>query len=1523
MAIRLSRQQRAAGSNRGTTHLPPVSPAFLKEEDAAYWAHQQIGTRREREYGGVILRDTTGKYFATEPVPGDDMQFNLLNVLALSAEGYYQQPKGYTCVASYHSHPAQHALIQEKNPWFDARTVKAFLGFFSGSDFTHDVADMEFFPAAYLSGPDGSLIRYISSGSAQERSFALWIRAGKPANNPVGVYGSFSQFIKKISTLGELSLIVPTELWGGDAGKVPADWVVFEPFTSKALPLPLCTSIFTRAEDAVKAAQVGSAVNSFGFVLRQKDEERYVATIPKEPSRPLFSPSEFFPVKGYYEWELPANHAINAIFVRASPSKTEVSAREGWLYSSFVTPAQMMSAINQARETEINQESGLGLSLYAQVPDGALLKIKVPHASAAGDLVNQSPDGVLDDNGAQAALADGTLSPRDYVRRVIAVTELSVVQPGALWRDVGPVDTRSALLTPLNTTNGNGSFLSATDAAIYAHEQIGNRRDRYYGGYILKGEDGRFVVTKPQESRANPFDGTLFFPLDGQGPLIPAPGYELHGRYGSHAALSMVDPAWVEQRSWSLEEVLINLQVFSPEEARSVIVLQQTAYLSGGRDVLLSYKPNGSSKIEPFTIDAVKPGQWVARLAESGDLSVIDGNALWGPRAKVQRNWVAHFKYAPRLGPPDYTTYGAVFTTADLAARNLHARVHGRYLASQDCFAFILKHQDKQQFIATEVVCIDGVNTLFKLNSLFAAATGGGYRFPDGFVLHSLFRSQQWKPTGLSTAIDWLTAYFVRPRVLYVAIYDSVRRGRKYNNGSNLPVYFSNLEGALLRYVPSPITIGTGGAVDKEFEDSEVSLASGKTTALDFVRTWAQRGELHVVRTSPCWDKLGAVSGTWSGYENITRRRLSPTFASPDDAVRHVAALVGDGRRRIYGGVVLRLLNGLFAATEPLAVPPRGFTTDWIYPGQIVAKGLYPAGSTIVARYSSLVEQEVPILLSATEKAIYTGMIPTSVLSILLHREAHIKRQYVLGFHGSILSYQLSDSVQEKALKNSLAPLNLVRGDYADNQIEQQIREGTLQPLDFVTQVAKAGSLSVIEGSVLWGPARPIKNVFIANMDHWDPLEIRATPADAPCSPIFTRAFDAVRHVHLLYKPSAQLAFGYVLKAIKQPLYMATLPLVRDSYAKLAQVFVDGQLPEGYRIEGLYLCARDEAISEPGDDMVYSFFRPQEFANALNFVKYVANGRVPPLYLLCADGALLSYQLTATDAVYGLVNGARRVGPQLIEGSMSVQDYVLDLATKGDLYIRVTSRIWGRQEKVTARWHSQRKPHDFGFNPYFLSFCGPLFTHSDDAARSARDRVGPFSGKEYLGAVLVPPLTPGYVALDPVQDVYVAEDNNTTLDLVFWRDRRGLYLPTRNPLYSYVIAAVQAFYKVIPSTSSKAEIDQGLLNNFVDIKDLRRYVAVLQRNSPEGESCYLTCRGGALLKYIPSFSTQETALLQPSLPPSPSELVGRLGGGGNLSVLDTDAFWTQRGELGEEWQAGEVQGAGEDDMEFGRDRDEL
>ncbi|WP_122381904.1 DUF4329 domain-containing protein, partial [Pseudomonas savastanoi] len=50
------------------------------------------------------------------------------------------------------------------------------------------------------------------------------------------------------------------------------------------------------------------------------------------------------------------------------------------------------------------------------------------------------------------------------------------------------------------------------DAARYAHERIGNRRDREYGGFILVRKDGKYVATEPMNGSRFSFDPNEVFP---------------------------------------------------------------------------------------------------------------------------------------------------------------------------------------------------------------------------------------------------------------------------------------------------------------------------------------------------------------------------------------------------------------------------------------------------------------------------------------------------------------------------------------------------------------------------------------------------------------------------------------------------------------------------------------------------------------------------------------------------------------------------------------------------------------------------------------------------------------------------------------------------------------------------------------------------------------------------------------------------------------------------------------------------
>lgn len=1536
MAIRLSREERAASSNRGASQLPPLSPAFLHEVDAANWAHQEIGQRRDVEYGGVIVRDPTGQYFSTVPVAGEGMQFDLRAVLGIGTDGYYLQPQGYTCVASYHSHPAQHALILQRNRSFDERMAKAFLGFMSGTDFYRDVHDRDFFPSSYLSGPDGSLIRHTPTGSEAERSFALWVQAGKPPGNRVGVYGGFDEFIKKISTFGSLSLIVPTPLWGGSRGKVPSDWVVFEPFSSSTVTeQPLLTAIFPEASLAVTAAfslQPSEAVESHTcVVLKHVNQDRYVATVASPGREPLFSLDAMFPKGPDGDLQLPAGYRLEALCLGDGPEVSQIAARESWLASVLFSPKQVGAAIREGSKRLALQDPQRGLSLYINSQDMALLKLKVPPESLAAELFKRGSDGEINDSGAQAEMAAGTLTPRDFLRRVIDATDLRVVRAGQFWRKVGPVDKRSAVLAAQTPLTLSGSFLSSRDAALYAHELIGNQRSVYYSGYVLKRPDGQFVITLPQESFANTFAFMLFFPTSGEGALIPPEHYELHARYGSHPELSMVDSDWVKQRHWTRDDALINLQVFSCDEMYSILLAGRVAYLSGAQDCLLEYSPNRSSAEELLRANIspsageqglvrglghgeIKPADWVTRLASAGEFKIIQGNPLWGPRGVVYSDWTPNYDYAPRLGPPDYVTYGSLFSTLNEAARDLHKRVHGRNFAAQAYFAFILKRRDQEQYIATEVVGAVSSSDLFDLSKLFPRTSRDKFQLPEGFELHALFRSQQWSPQWTAPVSNWLTLYFVTPQVLYSALYEAQR-----DRTRSLPIFFSTLDGALLSYRPSPIEVKAGGEADRLLVLARTQLDSGIKTHMDFVREWAAKGELQVVRTSQCWDEIGLVSNDWAGYKTLTSRRLSPAFASPDDAARHALSSIGNHFRRAYGGVILKLANGLCVATEPLILPPRGVTLNWIYPDSSVATGLYPGGSTIIARYRSMPVQEVPILLANLQKAVYRSMIPSAVLAELLHREVHIKRDYVFGANGSILSYDLSDSEEEKLLSGKLLALNPIKGDLADNEYEQQLRTGALSPQDFVNAVAKAGLLRVVKGDALWGQPRTLKPRFALNPYTPNPLSVRQVAADPPCTPIFTRALDAVRHVQLGWTPQAQVAFGYVLKAFGRELYMATLPLVRQEFDALKAVFVDGQLPQGYVMYGLYVCASTEMIAPASDEMARYFFTPVTIARALTYVTSPRNGLTLPLYLLCSDGALLWYTTPKTaDVLQTWLNKLYDDAKRVREGTLTVRDYVRLMAGNGTLHIRITSPTWSRKEQVDAQWSPKRPPHAFADDPYYHSFCGPLYFYADDAARYAQRSIAPFVDKAYLGAVLVPPRISGFVAIDPVEDRPGYGDS--TLEELFWKGHAGFDVPEINVLHSYKIAAVHAFYKAIPSTPNLNRVDINLLANFVSSADLGNYLSVIRSNLPDAKSVYLSCRGGGMLQYIPAMTGEETAMLSARPAVSPSMLVSQLRRVGRLSVLVTDRFWNALGPLGD---TTDPTGLGASEPWYGRNKDEL
>jgi len=64
-----------------------LSPVFVLADDAACFAHGQIGSRRDQAYAGLILQDSHKRYVATWPVAVSGARFALDRFRPLTADG--------------------------------------------------------------------------------------------------------------------------------------------------------------------------------------------------------------------------------------------------------------------------------------------------------------------------------------------------------------------------------------------------------------------------------------------------------------------------------------------------------------------------------------------------------------------------------------------------------------------------------------------------------------------------------------------------------------------------------------------------------------------------------------------------------------------------------------------------------------------------------------------------------------------------------------------------------------------------------------------------------------------------------------------------------------------------------------------------------------------------------------------------------------------------------------------------------------------------------------------------------------------------------------------------------------------------------------------------------------------------------------------------------------------------------------------------------------------------------------------
>lgn len=1431
--------------------LRNLSPPFVFFEDAARYAQAQIKRPNARPQGGYILLDPEGMCRATYPLEGALEDLLPSDGVSMEAMGNRLLPQGYRYLGCCFCEVDRHAEIARLRPHWSAQSILLYQSVLSTKAFVmSNSLGLRFFTI----GPQGSLVQFTPNVRPGYQPFSQKMHEQVRSSSRPVLPQSVEDYIQALMGVGDLMVVKTSGIWSGWRGPLTARWKAFAPDPAADTPVPFLSPVFPDSESALAFAHRLLLLNptqaQVGFVLKLRITNRFVVSEPVAPGTRPFDPSCVFHKNAAGEWNLPLHSEFVGVYSLAPDQPAPPTAKEPWLYERCFSPRMLAEAQRLAHDFKLPH-----FAYYLSTFDGAQLRYVIADPQAEQPFYTSSASATQSlDNGMQADLDEGRLTPRSMVRQLCTAGQLWVLKTSALWdvaarveRDWQPYSRQyRPLLSP--------AFILADDAARFAHEQIGSRREPGYLGLILLRGDQRLVATQPQATQGERFDFSRHFPVSRSGlPVVLEEGCTLHGVYSSRK----LDDG---QQAREDDEALVAAQMFMDTDIHRALTMpgQLPIYLSGSADSLLAYHPylpdvserlreraapgDGGSRLSHELQDAtLVPSDVVREMTQAGVLRVVVGNRVWGPPGQVQSDWSPADDFDLEQ-VPSQPQLGALHSSARAAVLAACAHWRNRYDLAPCGLGLVLKHRLRDEFVTTQTVAAH------LLDPLLHASRYGAVILTDTFQVHAVYYSARGMPQGLMGADAWLARHFIGAADFYAALYDQ-QGVRRATSLKALPIFLSTLDGALLEYRtqedPYPLFKGESGEVNEHVLPRKLALT---LTPHSLVQQIANCGQLTVLSTSDCWDVPGPVEASWAACAQAARRLLGPVFVSQDDAARHALSLLGDKRDQVYGGLILRRTDGLFTVTVPLAVAVEDFAPGWVCLDEMVDKAQFLGGSTAVARYHSTVAIEPAFGLTDTQRAVYMSMFSTDFLGAVLkppsvpHKHS-LGREYLICADGALLSY----TVNERALEQSLAT-QLVSPSSThpkNNPLEQALRDYRLTPSEYVNRVARAGELNVVSGSALWGAPGRLK--------HWEPF----TPSnahqpvliDSPCTPVFAQLTDVLHELHRLAGSRDTLAFGLLLKSRQAAHYLASVPQsAGEGVLTLDRVFIDGLAPYGYEVLGAYLCSPTPANINKKD---LGVAHPHDLMRVVGLKGPNGRGNLP-IYLGGGDGAWIRYETGNRSALSPWDN------------AQPLQGY--------------------RDERLVF---------------------GPLFSHPDDAARHALRRVSPYKEAVFVGLVLVDTAATLYVAVEPLKDEGI---HSSVPQRLFLLEKTQQLPAPPAPSYpeGFHMQAVHLFFRTMLEAEGISASDKALAEHFVGQEELGFYRSLLRVSGVKGAFCYVSTRQGALLGYVPELTAREDDLFGHGIfgpaRQRPNEWMARLATEGRLQVLDTDDYWTRSGVLEVDWK---------------------
>jgi hypothetical protein len=617
---------------------PIYSPEFISADDAAVYVSLQIGDLRDREYGGLIFK-RGDRFIATAPVAGSTTSFDTAQIFP-DVDGHPQRsPKGLKLIGLYHSHPDQ--LDDPLNS-----------NFFSTSDIYAAITYRKSFRLFYLSNPDGSLLKY-SAGDTQKAS-ALQAQVTPPTDDPStpsplqhelneGRY-SREAFVQAVAESGHLQVLLGSALW--EAGnKVSPRWQAGTPH-SDLIPPQYVGPCFRTQEDAMRwltgyAPWSAEHTLSVGLILKNDLNETYAPLYATPFHDAGFAPDSLLPANTLGVGELPIGHSISAFYFASLANRTEGGLLTVNGDSHFISTQLIFAMLSKLSQNR-------ALTAYVLTKEGAILRY------TAGD--SETRQALLADllpfggprSPLHQALANGTMSVTQYIQRVAAAGELSIVQANGSWPSRGVI---TADWTPATRQLDKppiwrlGPLFTAPDDAVDAAIDypasamtgmvLRNARLKTYAtglltfgpklDYSLSGVVDIQVSRRQALPEGYVFDGLYFYPGEAGEHSYSQADEIFHPEALTYFFMLIAHGFAITHAYWA-----------TPQGA----LIKYSSRGSWEEDALISYLSAPASGQPGRALTALASGsatvmQLIRMLARSGELTVLRAGGIWQRRGAL------------------------------------------------------------------------------------------------------------------------------------------------------------------------------------------------------------------------------------------------------------------------------------------------------------------------------------------------------------------------------------------------------------------------------------------------------------------------------------------------------------------------------------------------------------------------------------------------------------------------------------------------------------------------------------------------------------------------------------------------------------------------------------------------------------------------------------------------------------------------------------------------------------------------